>query len=91
MSTMLGPRLREPLSCLNPRLGRRRDDTELRIWKDIDGCSWHETSPHAIHEQRERNAVPPNKGMELTVNSDTPFARRRAEGAPLSPAPYPRR
>src|SRR5687767_8381077 len=51
MSTMLGLRPREPLSCLNPRMGRQRDDIELRIWKDIDGCSWHETSPHAIHER----------------------------------------
>ena len=30
---------------------------------------------------REWNAVPPNKGMELTVKSDTPFAKRRAKGA----------
>ncbi len=51
MSTMLGLRLQEPLSCLNPRMGRQRDDIELRIKKDIDGCSWHETSPHAIHDR----------------------------------------
>jgi hypothetical protein len=25
--------------------------------------------------------VPPNKGMELTVKSDTSFAKRRAKGA----------
>jgi hypothetical protein len=40
---------------------------------------------------REWNGVPPNKGMELTVKSDTPFARRRAKGAPLLPAAHPRR
>ena len=34
---------------------------------------------------------PPNKGMELTVKSVTPFARRRAKGAPLSPAAHPGR
>src|SRR6185295_8741020 len=44
MSTMLGLRRQEPLSCLNPRMGRQRDDIELRILKDIDGCSWRETS-----------------------------------------------
>ena len=47
MSTMLGPRPQEPLSCLNRKMGRQRDDIELRTWKDIDGCSWHETSPRA--------------------------------------------
>ncbi len=31
MSTMLGLRPQEPLSCLNPRMGRQRDDIELRI------------------------------------------------------------
>jgi hypothetical protein len=36
-------------------------------------------------------AVPPNKGMELTVKSDTPFERRRAKGAPLLPAAHPQR
>ena len=51
MSTMLELRLQEPLSCLNPRMGRQRDDIELRISKDIDGCSWHETSPHALHDR----------------------------------------
>ena len=30
-STMLGPRPRERLSCLNRRMGRQRDDIELRI------------------------------------------------------------
>src|SRR6185295_10340453 len=50
MSTMLGRRPQEPLSCLNRRMGRQRDDIELRISRDIDGCSWHETSPHAIHD-----------------------------------------
>ena len=49
--TLLGLRLQEPLSCLNPRMGRPRNDIELRIQKDIDGCSWHETSPHAIHDR----------------------------------------
>ena len=44
MSTMRGLRPQEPLSCLNRRMGRQRDDIELRIWKDIAGCSWHETS-----------------------------------------------
>jgi hypothetical protein len=34
----------------------------------------------------EQDALPPNKGMELTVKSDTPFAKRRAKGAPLLPA-----
>jgi hypothetical protein len=29
--------------------------------------------------------------MELTVKSDTPFAKRRAKGAPLLPAAHPRR
>src|SRR5688572_33019863 len=51
MSTMPGPRPEEPLSCLNRRMGRQRDDIELKIWKDIDGCSWHEPSPHAIHRR----------------------------------------
>ena len=36
-------------------------------------------------------ACAPNKGMELTVKSVTPFARGRAKGAPLSPAAHPRR
>ena len=45
---MLGLRPQEPLSCLNRRMGRRRDDIELRISRDIAGCSWHETSPHAM-------------------------------------------
>ena len=31
MSTMLGLRPQEPLSCLNRRMGRQRDDIELRI------------------------------------------------------------
>ena len=35
--------------------------------------------------------VPPNKGMELTVKSDTPFAKKRAKGAPLLPAAHPGR
>src|SRR5262245_29533231 len=43
MSTMLGPRPQEPLSCRNRRMGRQRDDIELRILKDIAGCSWHES------------------------------------------------
>ena len=51
MSTMRGLRLQEPLSCLNLRMGRQRDDIELRILKDIAGCSWHETSPHVIHNR----------------------------------------
>src|SRR4030095_3131091 len=49
MSTMLRRRPQEPLSCPNRKMGRQRDDIEWRIWKDIDGCSWHETSPHATH------------------------------------------
>ncbi len=36
-------------------------------------------------------ALPPNKGMELTVRSVTPFAKRRAKGAPLRPAAHPKR
>jgi hypothetical protein len=32
-------------------MGRRRDDIESRIWRDIDGCSWRETSPHAIYDR----------------------------------------
>jgi hypothetical protein len=32
-------------------MGRQRDDIELRIWKDIAGCSWHETSRFAIHDR----------------------------------------
>src|SRR5688500_15854763 len=40
MSTMLGLRPQEPLSCLDRRMDRRRDVIELRIWKGIDGCSW---------------------------------------------------
>src|SRR4030095_9524455 len=51
MSTMRGLRPQEPQSCLNRRMGRRRGDIELRISKDIDGCSWHETSRHAIHNR----------------------------------------
>jgi hypothetical protein len=35
--------------------------------------------------------MPPNKGMELTGKSDTPFAKRRAKGAPLLPTAHPRR
>jgi hypothetical protein len=31
------------------------------------------------------------KSMELTIKSATPLARRRAKGAPLFPAAYPRR
>ncbi len=31
MSTMLGLRPQEPLSCLNQRMDRQRDDIELRI------------------------------------------------------------
>jgi hypothetical protein len=57
MSTMLRRRPQEPLSCLNRKMGRRRDDIELRIWKDIDGCSWHETSPHAIHNRNKSGAL----------------------------------
>ena len=34
--------------------------------------------------------MPPNKGMELTGKSDTPFAKRKAKGAPLLPAAHPR-
>lgn len=34
-------------------------------------------------------ALPPNKGMEPTVKSVTPFAC--AKGAPLFPAAHPRR
>ena len=48
-------------------------------------------APRYSQSQREWNAVPPNKGMELTVKSDTPFAKRRAKGAPLLPAAHPRR
>jgi hypothetical protein len=36
------------------------------------------------------SAVPPNRWMELTVKSVTPFAKRRAKGAPLLPAAHPR-
>ena len=36
-------------------------------------------------------AVPPNNWMELTAKSDTPFARGRAKGAPLSSAAHPGR
>ena len=32
------------------------------------------------------NVAPPNKWMQLTVKSVTPFAKRRAKGAPLLPA-----
>lgn len=39
----------------------------------------------------EVSAAPPNKGMEPTVKSDTPFAKRRAKAAPLSPAAHPGR
>ncbi len=35
--------------------------------------------------------MPPNKGLELTGKSDTPFAKRRAKGAPLLPAAHPGR
>ena len=35
------------------------------------------------------NAAPPNKWMERTVKSVTPFAKRRAKGAPLFPAAHP--
>jgi hypothetical protein len=31
----------------------------------------------------EVGAAPPNNGMQLTIKSDTPFAKRRAKGAPL--------
>ena len=31
-----------------PEDGPQLDDTELQIWKDIDGCSWYETRPHPI-------------------------------------------
>jgi hypothetical protein len=51
MSTMRGLRPQEPSSCLNRRTGRRRADIELRISKDIDGCSCHETSRRAIHNR----------------------------------------
>ena len=44
-------------------------------------------APHSIAV----NAVPPNKWMELTGKSVTPFARGRAKGAPLLPAAHPRR
>ncbi len=44
MSTTLGRRPQEQLSCLNRRMGRQRDDIALRISKDIDGCLWPETS-----------------------------------------------
>jgi hypothetical protein len=37
------------------------------------------------------NVLPPNTWMELTVKSDTPFAKRRAKGAPLLPAAHPGR
>lgn len=34
-------------------------------------------------------ALPPNQGMKLTGKIDTPFAERRAKGAPILPAAYP--
>jgi hypothetical protein len=37
------------------------------------------------------SAAPPNNWMELTVKSVTPFAKRRAKVAPLSPAAHPGR
>jgi hypothetical protein len=37
------------------------------------------------------SAMPPNNWMQLTVKSDTPFAKRRAKGAPLLPAADPGR
>ena len=47
---------------------------------------------HVIeHRFGEVNEAPPNKWMQLTVKSVTPFARRRAKGAPLSPAADPGR
>ena len=36
-------------------------------------------------------ALPPNKGMQLTIKSDTPFAKRRAKGVSLLLAADPRR
>ena len=39
----------------------------------------------------EVSALPPNKGMERTVKSVTPFAKKRAKVAPLFPAAHSRR
>jgi hypothetical protein len=36
-------------------------------------------------------ALPLNKGMQLTVKSVTPFAKRRAKVTPLFRAAHPRR
>src|SRR5687768_16894358 len=69
-STMLGLRPQEPLSCPNPRMGRQRDDIELRIWKDINGCSWHEAEPHAIHDRT---------GVHRRAD-DTRYCCRRSSG-----------
>jgi hypothetical protein len=36
-----------------------------------------------------RGAVPSNRWMKLTAKSVTPFAKKRAKGAPLLSAAYP--
>lgn len=43
------------------------------------------------HQRAEVCALPPNQWMELTVKSDTPFARGRGKAASLSPASHPGR
>jgi hypothetical protein len=43
-----------------------------------------------MNRSRRTLALPPNRGMELTAKSVTPFARRIAKGAPLFLAAYPR-
>ena len=46
-------------------MGRQQDDIELRIWKDIAGCSWHETRSYLI-----------NARSKIRAQANRPSSRR---------------
>src|SRR5262245_53367400 len=62
-------------------MGRLRDDIELRISKDIAGCSWHESRPHAIYD-RNGNAERRDEraGTLIMFPLELTAPRRRSQG-----------
>ena len=74
-----------------PKRRRRRVlDRNARLWHGRQGLRRRRRDRrNAIPGGMKVSVLPPNNGMELTVKSDTPFARRRAKVAQLFPAAHP--
>ena len=85
--------LRSAISCVE-RSAKTWESTRRR---NVNGAQVvadsYATAEINVIEPRciDRSALPPNKGMEPTVKSVTPLAKRGARVAPLFPAAHPRR